>query len=288
MLQPPLPGPDPTPQYRLIHVLLRLLIRGCFRVEVQGREKLPRGPYIIISNHRNWLDALLILVAFPLAPRVWSLAARDIVWNTPRQARFFTFTGGVIPLERRLVAADRAAMTTMVRALARGAIVCLFSEGAVGFREGKIQPFKHGTALLAVQAGVPVVPVGLSGTGQLWLGKRLVVRIGESIRPPVGTGPAARRQARALTEQYERAVRALITPADEAPTWLRSCTARRLSRLLNPWEKNAPLVPVSEPPSVAGFPQTDPVPALHNGHADERETAIHGGLAPHGTDRHDA
>jgi 1-acyl-sn-glycerol-3-phosphate acyltransferase len=60
-------------------------------------------------------------------------------------------------------------------------VVALFPEGDFGAREGELLPFKRGFAHFAVDAGVPVVPVGLAGMRDLWLGKRLVVRIGAPI-----------------------------------------------------------------------------------------------------------
>jgi len=59
--------------------------------------------------------------------------------------------------------------------------VALFPEGDFGPREGELLPFKKGFAHFAVSGGVPVVPVGLSGVNDEWLGKRVVVNIGEPI-----------------------------------------------------------------------------------------------------------
>jgi 1-acyl-sn-glycerol-3-phosphate acyltransferase len=60
-------------------------------------------------------------------------------------------------------------------------VLALFPEGDFGPREGELLPFKKGFAHFAVDGGVPVVPVGLAGMKDLWLGKRLTISIGAPI-----------------------------------------------------------------------------------------------------------
>ena len=74
---------------------------------------------------------------------------------------------------------DRRLFGHVERCLAQGGAIALFPEGDFGPREGQLLPFKKGFAHFAVDANVQVVPVGVSGMRDLWLGKRLVVRIGE-------------------------------------------------------------------------------------------------------------
>ncbi len=241
-----LPGADVSRRYAVIHALLRLILKLLFRVEVQGVENLPRRNYVIVSNHNNWVDALLILVALPVWPRIWSLAAEDLVWNTPMKAWFFTFTGGVIPVDRLRSSADRAALAAMRGVLDRGGIIALFPEGHIGFYEGRIQPFMHGAALLARQAGVPVVPIGILGTADLWLRKRLVVRIGAQIPPDAGDA-AGRHRARATTIRYERAVRALVASPSKNDRCRATFRPRLLRRYLNPWAALRSPAPLPEP-----------------------------------------
>jgi 1-acyl-sn-glycerol-3-phosphate acyltransferase len=88
--------------------------------------------------------------------------------------------GGIVPVDR----AQRGSMALFEQAhrcLERGGVVALFPEGDFGPREGELLPFKKGFAYFAVEGAVPVVPVGLAGMKDLWLGKRLVVRIGAPI-----------------------------------------------------------------------------------------------------------
>jgi 1-acyl-sn-glycerol-3-phosphate acyltransferase len=71
-------------------------------------------------------------------------------------------------------------------------------------------PFKKGFAHFAIKAGVPLVPVALSGTKDLWLRKRIRVIIGRPIAPSSGYDPAS------LTEAGFQAVKSLL-PAYSEP-----------------------------------------------------------------------
>ena len=69
-------------------------------------------------------------------------------------------------------------MRLMHRCLTDGGVVCLFPEGRVGEVEGSLMPLHPGFAKLALAASGPVVPIAVSGTRDLWLGKVITVRIG--------------------------------------------------------------------------------------------------------------
>jgi 1-acyl-sn-glycerol-3-phosphate acyltransferase len=61
--------------------------------------------------------------------------------------------------------------------------VAIFPEGSYGPAEGELLPFKKGFAHIAIKSGVPVIPVALSGTKDLWFRKRIRVVIGAPIEP---------------------------------------------------------------------------------------------------------
>ena len=87
-----------------------------------------------------------------------------------------------MPVDRAL-RHDPRLFRHVFRCLELGGAVALFPEGDIGAREGQLQPFKKGFAHFAVEGAVPVVPIGLSGTKDLWLRKRIQVLIGEPISP---------------------------------------------------------------------------------------------------------
>jgi 1-acyl-sn-glycerol-3-phosphate acyltransferase len=96
-------------------------------------------------------------------------------------------TGGYVPVIREQHG-DQALYRHVDRALEVGAAIAIFPEGNYGRVEGELMPFKKGFAHFALKAAVPVIPVALSGTKDLWLRKRIKVVIGRPI-PAGGQNP---------------------------------------------------------------------------------------------------
>lgn len=166
------------------------LLRLCFRFQVEGKENIPRtGNYIVIANHLNWLDEFTLLLLFPVEPRLHFLADPTILVTRRFQWWLIRTTGGYVPVVRER-GGDRALFEHVDRCLELGGAVAIFPEGNYGPAEGELMPFKKGFAHFAVKAGVPVVPVALSGTKDLWLRKQIRVVIGEPLAPS-GHDPAS-------------------------------------------------------------------------------------------------
>jgi 1-acyl-sn-glycerol-3-phosphate acyltransferase len=196
--------------YRLIRFIAVPLLRLCFRFDVEGRENIPRtGNYVVIANHLNWLDEFALLLLFPLEPRLHFLADPTILVTRKLQWFLVRSTGGFVPVVR-----DRHADTTLFhhvdRALEVGGAVAIFPEANYGPVEGGLLPFKKGFAHFAIKAGVPVVPVALSGTKDLWFRKRIKVVIGKPIESVGHT-------ADSLTELAYQRIKELMPVYREAP-----------------------------------------------------------------------
>ena len=169
--------------YRLIRLIAVPLVRLCFRFQVAGRENVPRtGNYIVIGNHLNWLDEFAILLLFPVEPRLHFLADPTLLVTRKVQWFIVRHTGGFVPVVRERHG-DPALFRHVDRALEVGGAVAIFPEGNYGPAEGELMPFKKGFAHFAIKAGVPVVPLALSGTKDLWLRKPIKVVIGKPILP---------------------------------------------------------------------------------------------------------
>ena len=185
-------GPRANVPYRIVRLVGIPLLRLCFKFDVQGRENIPRprsGNYIVIANHLNWLDEFTLLALFPVEPRLHFLADPTTLVTRRFQWWLVRTTGGYVPVvrERR---GDRALFRHVDRCLEVGGAVAIFPEGNYGPKEGELMPFHKGFAHFAVKAGVPVVPVALSGTKDLWLRKRIGVVVGQPM-PSAGKDPAA-------------------------------------------------------------------------------------------------
>ena len=199
-------GPRATFAFRLVRALLTPLVLAVFDVRIEGRGHVPRGPYVLIANHLNWLDPFLLLLATPTEPRLHFLANPENLvknrwhWWLIRQIR------GYIPVDLKRHG-DQALFHHVDRCLELGGAVAIFPEAAYGPVEGTLQDaWKTGFAFFATRAGAPVLPVALSGTKDLWLRQRVRVLIGDPI-PSAGRDPhelagAARERLQALLPPY--------------------------------------------------------------------------------------
>jgi 1-acyl-sn-glycerol-3-phosphate acyltransferase len=203
-------GPRANVPYRIVRLVGIPLVRLCFRFVVEGRENIPRsGNYVVIANHLNWLDEFTLLYLFPVEPRLHFLADPTILVTRKLQWWLVRTTGGYVPVVRERHG-DKVLYKHVDRALALGGAVAIFPEGNYGPREGELLPFHKGFAHFAIKAGVPVIPVALSGTKDLWFRKRIKVVIGPAL-PTRGADPEA------LTELAFQKMAAMLPPYVEQP-----------------------------------------------------------------------
>src|SRR5205809_1982863 len=208
--------------YRLVRLIGVALLRLCFRFDVQGRENIPRsGNYVVIANHLNWLDEFTLLYLFPVEPRLHFLA--DPAMLVPRKLQWWLVrtTGGYRPVVRERHG-DKALFRHVDRCVEVGGAVAIFPEASYGPTEGELLPFHKGFAHFAIKAGVPVLPVALSGTKDLWFRKRIRVVVGPAI-------PAAGQDAALLTELAFQRMKAML-PAYTDPGG-RKLLRKRLTHL---------------------------------------------------------
>jgi len=177
-------GPRATAAFRFVRLWAQPLLNLIFSIQVEGREHIPRqGNFIIIANHLAWLDPFLILASFKTEPRVHFLGDTTILRTHKLQWWMVRAVGGYVPVDK-LRHGDVKLFEHVDRCLQRGGVVALFPEGTTdGAQEGHLLPFKKGFAHWAIDNNVPVVPVALSGTKDVWLRKRVQVVIGASLQP---------------------------------------------------------------------------------------------------------
>ena len=181
------------------------LLNALFRINVEGRQQIPRTiPYVLIANHLNWLDSFAILATFPAEPRVHFLGDTTLLVTRKVQWALVKSVGGFIPVNRK-ARPDTVLFEHVNRCLQRGGVVAIYPEGNYGAREAEIMPFKKGFAHFAVDNHVPVLPVALCGTQDLWLRKRVRLIIG----PPIeSTGHSVE----SLVALAEARMRELLPP----------------------------------------------------------------------------
>ena len=200
-------GRHATFVFRAVRLAAVPLFHMLFRFDVEGRENIPDEAAVIICNHLGWMDAISVLLVFPAEPRIHMLADPTSMMKNRALWALVKAAGGIVPLDRAQ-RDNRLLFRHVGRCLALGGAIALFPEGDFGPREGVLLPFKKGFAHFAVDAGVPVVPVGLAGMKDLWLGKRLSMRIGA----PIATTGITVDEVHRLGE---RAVNDLLPPYSE-------------------------------------------------------------------------
>jgi 1-acyl-sn-glycerol-3-phosphate acyltransferase len=151
-----------------------------YRSPVRGLEHLPRrGPAVLMSNHASYFDPY-ILVSLTLRP-ISFMAKTELFegfggWTYPRLNTF--------PVRRGLL--DRAALRSADEVLARGGLLGIFPEGT-RTPDGHLLPAQAGAFAIALNAGAPIVPIGIVGTFHaLPRGGRIRYgRLGVGVGPPV-------------------------------------------------------------------------------------------------------
>jgi 1-acyl-sn-glycerol-3-phosphate acyltransferase len=143
-----------------LRAIVNRLIRLFSRPEFIGTENIPKeGGVIIATNHLSRLDTMLLWICPSEREDITALVA-DKYQKYPL-FKWILDVGGIIWLDREN--ADFGAMRAAVAALKRGVSLGIAPEGTRSVDTGLLEG-KPGTALVALKAGVPIVPVGIAGT----------------------------------------------------------------------------------------------------------------------------
>lgn len=194
---------------RLVAVLLTKLFPP-WRLEVEGRWP-GGGPFVVVANHQSMLDILFL----SRMPREMKWLAKEELFRVPWIGWMFRMAGD-IPIRRGDAASGGEALAVAKTYLARGMNVMIFPEGTRSAK-GTLLPFKKGAFRLAIEAGVPVLPIAVHGTaagmpkGGPWVRPcRAVARILEPV-PVAGT---AAEDAARLRDAVRRRIEAALPGAN--------------------------------------------------------------------------
>ena len=139
-----------------------LLFRLLFHWRVSGLENVPQGGAIIAPNHQSIWD--IPLVALALAGRRTYFIAKSELFRNQIFARIIR-TLLAFPVRRG--APDRAAIRYAIEILKQGELLTIFPEGTRS-KTGELKEAEAGLSLIAARAQVPIVPVGIKGTRQMF------------------------------------------------------------------------------------------------------------------------
>jgi len=208
-------SPALTPLRWFVRGTVGMLMNTYVRVHVRGREHIPEtGPFILAPNHSSHLDSPSVVTALGGKRRAWVAGAEDYFFNTKLKRLIFGKMLDTIAFDRH--ADGVAGLLRCGIALDRGDGLLMFPEGTRSVT-GELQAFKIGVAVLAIERGVPIVPVHIARAYDLWpKGRRLArpgtitVSFGKPIYPPAREEISDHYAAfQSITKDVERSVRAM-------------------------------------------------------------------------------
>lgn len=170
---------------RFARIWSRMILRGLrIPLEVEGGAELDPGrPYLFMSNHRSVFDIFALFLAVRHSLRM--VAKRELFFIPV--FGWAMWMCGFIPIDRSNRESAIQSLNEAARRVREGVSVLVFPEGTRAHGE-KLLPFKKGGFVLALQAGVPVVPVAIRGSetimpkGSLRVGRGAIhVRLGQPI-----------------------------------------------------------------------------------------------------------
>ncbi|MGW6567568.1 lysophospholipid acyltransferase family protein [Streptomyces sp. NPDC054975] len=164
--------------YVLKYVLLGPWLRLVFRPRIEGLEHIPaEGAAIIAGNHLSFSDHFLMPVV--LKRRITFLAKQEYFTGPGIKGRLtaaFFRSAGQIPVDRSGKEAGQAAIREGLGVLAKGELLGIYPEGTRS-HDGRLYKGKVGVAVMAVTAGVPVIPCAMVGTFEIQPPGKVVPRI---------------------------------------------------------------------------------------------------------------
>jgi 1-acyl-sn-glycerol-3-phosphate acyltransferase len=165
-----------------IRLLYRMFTWGAFagvrlagvRVEIIGRDRLdPARAYIFMTNHVSNLDPP---IQIPIIPRRTSVMVKKELFKTPILGPAMRMAA-LVPVDRGNRDAGIEAVSAAKAVIQQGISMTIYVEGKRSF-DGKLLPFKKGPFYLAMECGVPVVPMTIVGTHDAMPKKRFAIKPG--------------------------------------------------------------------------------------------------------------
>jgi putative phosphoserine phosphatase/1-acylglycerol-3-phosphate O-acyltransferase len=170
---------------RLGQYALRPELLPYVRFEFSGIDNIPDdGPAILCANHRSYFDPVALAFTFARKHRPVRFLGKREVFDAPVVGPFARAMGG-IPVDRA-TGSDEPLHAAAV-ALGAGELVAILPQGTIPRGEAFFDPElkgRWGAAKLARSTGVPVIPIGVWGTEQVWPRSERIPRLWNLAHPP--------------------------------------------------------------------------------------------------------
>ncbi len=184
------------------------------KIHVKGLENIPSGVCVFASNHTSSADAPAVVGAIP---RRISVLLKASLFKWPIVGQAFQLAH-FIPVDRKNRDAAIASVEKATAALRAGQSFLIYPEGTRS-PDGRLQQFKKGAVVMAISAGVPIVPMACSGAHRIMEKKSLVIHPGEIVvefLEPIETTGYSIDERDALNERIRMAMAAALPP-DQRP-----------------------------------------------------------------------
>ncbi|MBS0622781.1 MAG: 1-acyl-sn-glycerol-3-phosphate acyltransferase [Verrucomicrobia bacterium] len=165
--------------YHFAKNVMKYFFKIFYRHQTLGKKGLYRGGAIIAPNHVSHLDPIAVGASWPRALHYF---ARDTLFDPPARGKLLRSIQ-VHPIARG--EADIGSMKKILAYLKEGEQVVLFPEGTRS-PNGELQEGQMGVAMLAIRADVPIIPVYVAGTYEIWGKGRKFPKLFGKVRTIIG------------------------------------------------------------------------------------------------------
>ena len=190
-------------------------LTGC-RLTISGREHLNnQRPAIYVVNHTSLVDLFIVMRIIPGS--AVGIAKKEIV-RYPFFGQMYLLTGH-LRLDRGRHAAAVASLQALSKLVRTHKLSIIMSPEGTRARDGRVQPFKKGMVHLALQTGLPVVPIVVRGAHRVWQSDSLTLRAAQvsvDVLPAVSTNHWSAEDTDAAVEEIHAIYRRALPP-DQLP-----------------------------------------------------------------------
>jgi 1-acyl-sn-glycerol-3-phosphate acyltransferase len=143
------------------------------KVKVSGTERIPAGACLFVANHTSSADAPAVVGAIP---RRIAILLKKSLFAYPIVGQAFTLAQ-FIPVERGNHESAIASLEKATEAMRAGQSFLIYPEGTRS-PDGRLQEFKRGAVVMAIKAGVPIVPMVCAGAHKVMEKRSLEIHPG--------------------------------------------------------------------------------------------------------------
>jgi 1-acyl-sn-glycerol-3-phosphate acyltransferase len=143
------------------------------RLDVRGKDDLPPGPFLFLANHQSYSDPPALVACVPRDAR---LILKRELRKLPLLG-FIMELGGFVFIDRKDRGQSIEGMRKAVKQLQQGESFLIYPEGT-RTRTGELGPFKKGPFVMAIESGVPIIPVSVIGSYEIMPPDRFSIKSG--------------------------------------------------------------------------------------------------------------